>query len=821
MKSPLLLAEKNIQKELKNDSKRSMFYLLELARLNFLMGEAGKMREYYHRALAERWPGPERATLFMALCSFFELLGKNDRLSFLSSFYEKKEAEFSKEDYYQILPELFPVQSVEKSEQLNQGGPSEVQHIDGGNESASPEVDDSQSNDVSPSLTLVEKREKCNEILDPAVRKNLMLLLMKHYVFEVPSTMIADFVEEIQTIALEVPMTLSERISLLHFRVIRKAPELKEKLYLEEAAELLRVIEDPLLRAKLHFIQGVLLNESDQRVPAMRAFESGLRHLEGMFPILKSELRTQLAGVYADIGLYRAGKNEIFAGLHQPNLTAESAAQLREIEFALALRTRQFEQAKSIAVLIIKSETTPIVKANILMGLAKYHLEYDAPAEALLQLNAVEGIEGYPEKYADFLSLKSTALLENNQENEALETLQKAVDLTTNSRLKIQRKLQLGRLYRKTGRVEEGVKTLKSISEVSPEAVEAEEAVTEMKELRTDLEKDKLSDVVSEKKKSALLDEIAKEIGEKTFIERLHLGLSKTRNSFVGKLETLVSKGSIDDDMLDEIEELLILADVGFETTELIVNRLRKAHKEKKVKDAAEIKPFLIQEITSILKEYEGKLSIDESLKPAIIMMIGVNGVGKTTTIAKLAYSFLQEKKSVLIAAADTFRAGAIEQISEWGRRLNVDVIKHQSGSDPSAVAYDGVHAAKSREKDVLIIDTAGRLHTQVNLMEELKKIRRIVGREHEGAPHEILLVLDATNGQNAISQAKIFKKDLDVSGIILTKLDGTSKGGIIISIVKELGIPVKFIGVGEKMYDLRPFNSQDFVEALFGLESN
>ncbi|MFC1852285.1 signal recognition particle-docking protein FtsY [candidate division CSSED10-310 bacterium] len=363
-----------------------------------------------------------------------------------------------------------------------------------------------------------------------------------------------------------------------------------------------------------------------------------------------------------------------------------------------------------------------------------------------------------------------------------------------------------------------GVETLKAISETAPETVEAKTAISEMKELRADLEKSKLDDVITVTKKKKLIEEISKEIGEKTLFERLHLGMSKTRDSFVGKLETIINRGRIDDDMFDEVEETLILADVGFETTNLLVNRLRKAHQEGTIKDGREIKPFLIDEITAILSQYEGSLS-PISQPPYVIMMIGVNGVGKTTTIAKLAYHYLQDDKSVLLAAADTFRAGAIEQISEWSRRLEIEVVKHKSGSDPSAVAYDAVHAALARKKDALIIDTAGRLHTKVNLMEELKKIRRIVNRELEAAPQEILLVLDATNGQNAISQAKIFKQDLDVTGIVLTKLDGTAKGGIIISIVHELEIPIKFIGVGEKMYDLRPFHAREFVEALFGLE--
>ncbi|MBN2381848.1 signal recognition particle-docking protein FtsY [bacterium] len=390
--------------------------------------------------------------------------------------------------------------------------------------------------------------------------------------------------------------------------------------------------------------------------------------------------------------------------------------------------------------------------------------------------------------------------------------------LTTDQSDRIKRKLELGQLYHDLGLYDEGVQTLKEVTTEFPETDEGQHAIADMKKLRTELEGSALDDVVTISHKKRLLEDLSEKIGEKSLFERLHQGLQKTRDSFVSKLEKVLNQGAISDDVFDEVEETLILADVGFETTNLIMTRLRKAYKEKSITSAVEIKPFLIAEISTILSKYQGTLSIPAE-PPLVIMMIGVNGVGKTTTIAKLAYMFQQEGRSVLLAAADTFRAGAIEQISEWGNRLNTDVVKHTSGSDPSAVAYDAIHAAKARSKDVLIIDTAGRLHTKVNLMEELKKIRRIIGRELGRTPDETLLVLDATNGQNAISQAKIFKQDLDVSGIILTKLDGTAKGGIIISIANELDIPVKFIGVGEKMYDLRPFHAQEFLEALFGLE--
>jgi len=302
------------------------------------------------------------------------------------------------------------------------------------------------------------------------------------------------------------------------------------------------------------------------------------------------------------------------------------------------------------------------------------------------------------------------------------------------------------------------------------------------------------------------------------FFEKLKTGLSKTHQGFVEKIDQLLmGKKSIDQDLLDELEGLLFSADLGVKTASQLIEGVQRGLKRGELQEPEKVKVFIKQEIFRILKTGERPLSINFSqTKPFLFMVVGVNGVGKTTTIAKIAHQYSSQGKKVLVGAADTFRAAAVEQLEVWAKRVGADLIKQSKGSDPSAVAFDSVHAAKARDMDLVFIDTAGRLHTKVNLMEELKKVKRIISREYPGAPHEILLVLDATTGQNAISQAKLFHEAIGVTGIALTKLDGTAKGGIIVGITDELTIPVRYIGVGEGMDDLREFKATEFVEALF-----
>lgn len=300
------------------------------------------------------------------------------------------------------------------------------------------------------------------------------------------------------------------------------------------------------------------------------------------------------------------------------------------------------------------------------------------------------------------------------------------------------------------------------------------------------------------------------------FFEKLKNGLSKTRANINDKIITLVkSNKKLDDDFWEELEEILIQADVGVNTSLDLVANIQKKAKKQKINDSAEVMDLIKEEVVSLFSNYDA--AINTSASPTVILVVGVNGAGKTTSIAKMAHRFKQEKKKVILAAGDTFRAAAIDQLQIWADRIGVELIKHQEGADPGAVVFDAISAAKARHADILIIDTAGRLQNKTNLMKEIGKVRNIIERELPGAPHEVLLVVDATTGQNAISQARIFKEATSVSGIILTKLDGTAKGGIVLAVAKELDIPVKLIGIGEGMEDLRDFIAPDFTEALFG----
>ncbi|MDQ0337534.1 fused signal recognition particle receptor [Caldalkalibacillus uzonensis] len=295
-------------------------------------------------------------------------------------------------------------------------------------------------------------------------------------------------------------------------------------------------------------------------------------------------------------------------------------------------------------------------------------------------------------------------------------------------------------------------------------------------------------------------------------------GLSKTRDSFADKINDLLSRyRKVDEEFFEELEEVLIQADVGVQTVLDLVDDLKMEAKRQKIEDSEALKPLIIEKFVELLQPSAENQELnvqDGSL--TVILFVGVNGVGKTTTIGKMAHMFKQQGKKVLLAAGDTFRAGAIEQLEIWGERAGVDVIKHHAGSDPAAVVYDAIQAARKREIDVLLCDTAGRLQNKVNLMQELNKIYRVIQREIPEAPHETLLVLDATTGQNALSQAKTFNEATGISGIVLTKLDGTAKGGIVIAIRNELGIPVKYVGLGEKLDDLQPFDVEQYVYALF-----
>ena len=298
------------------------------------------------------------------------------------------------------------------------------------------------------------------------------------------------------------------------------------------------------------------------------------------------------------------------------------------------------------------------------------------------------------------------------------------------------------------------------------------------------------------------------------FFDRLKNGLAKTKNAIVAKIDNLFkSFRKVDEDLFDELEEILISADIGVNTTEEILEELRERVIDEKIKDPDAVKAILLEIMRGLIGE---SAPLDLSTKPSVILIVGVNGVGKTTSIGKISKELKSQGKKVVVAAADTFRAAAAEQLSVWCDRAGVDIIKQGAGADPAAVVFDAIGAVKSRGADVLVIDTAGRLHNKKNLMDELSKIDRVISRELPDCARETLLVLDATTGQNAVMQAREFKDAAHLTGLILTKLDGTAKGGIILSIKKELGIPVKFIGVGEQIDDMKPFNAKEFSEALF-----
>lgn len=362
-----------------------------------------------------------------------------------------------------------------------------------------------------------------------------------------------------------------------------------------------------------------------------------------------------------------------------------------------------------------------------------------------------------------------------------------------------------------------------SIREAVFEEISSNEDGTEEKEpeAEEEFENDEMyMDTMQDDIQEAVATEVEKSEGKekKGFFKRLVSGLTKTRDNIANGIDSIFSSFTkIDEDFYEELEEVLVMADIGIHATTEILEQLRKRVKEEKIKDVAECKQILIDSIKEQM--HVEKNAYDFEDKKSVVLFIGVNGVGKTTSIGKLSSQLKKKGKKVLVAAADTFRAAAIEQLEEWTNRAGVDIIAQQEGSDPAAVVFDALASAKAKGTDILLVDTAGRLHNKKNLMEELKKINRIIDREYPDAYRETFIVLDGTTGQNAMAQAKQFSEVADITGIILTKLDGTAKGGIAIAIQSELKIPVKYIGIGEKIDDLQKFNADDFVDALFEVE--
>lgn len=365
---------------------------------------------------------------------------------------------------------------------------------------------------------------------------------------------------------------------------------------------------------------------------------------------------------------------------------------------------------------------------------------------------------------------------------------------------------------------EELIEELEQLSELNSDDKYAQDEVEESKEENFDSLKDQEDHQSSQRDNSEEL-EVEEELQEevkKGLFARLMEGLSKTKSNIMGRVDDILnSYTKIDEDLLEELEEVLITADVGLTTTMDIIDQLRVMIKKRGITDPLEVRDLLKEIISNILTEGNPKIEIDPS--PAVIVMVGVNGVGKTTTIGKLAQKYKKDGKKVMLAAADTFRAAATEQLDIWATRVEVDIIKHHEGADPGAVIFDAIKASQSRKVDLLICDTAGRLHNKANLMNELGKIFKIIDREYPEAKKEVLLVVDATTGQNAVSQAKTFKEVADITGIVLTKLDGTAKGGVVLAVKSEVDVPVKLIGVGERAEDLQVFDAQSFTDAIFG----
>ncbi len=543
-----------------------------------------------------------------------------------------------------------------------------------------------------------------------------------------------------------------------------------------------------------------------------------------------------------------------FAGSRRDAFIANIRFQLAQVNYSLG---RAAQAEKEAAQAVDTPELPKDKKTEILMWIADIKHASGRTTEALQILKQALEITQKGELHAKLLQKQAELLEATGSFSEAIQSVEKALEQETESSARLL--FQLARLHNLEGSHHKTLKLLKQIAQTpdlnaeisndsimletgraylgqqkiiraletfiqilqqaKPDSATFQETRKQLASLKKELlrpegmKKFKL-DGTDKKTIESLLGRIP---DEEDFLARLRSGLKKTRSSLIAGIEKiLVGRSTIDDSVLDEIEELMILSDLGVETTGSIIKSLREKLLKKELNDAEVVRNTIRTEIEGFLSGHASQLEPPEDIKPFIIMVVGVNGVGKTTTIAKIARRFQEQGRSVLLAAGDTFRAGAIEQLKEWGRRLEIDVVAHGEGADPSAVAWDAVAAARSRKCDILIIDTAGRLHTKSNLMEELKKVQRVIDKNMPGAPHEILLVLDATTGQNAVVQARQFAQTVNITGIVLTKLDGTAKGGIIVSIVQDLDIPIKLIGIGERMDDLRNFDPPLFAKALF-----
>lgn len=565
---------------------------------------------------------------------------------------------------------------------------------------------------------------------------------------------------------------------------------------------------------------GQLLHQSEDLLGAMEKYEQALRLISSKNTLPEARIRFNLARVYFDLGRVPQALKESDSALKISGLPSEMISDieswLTDANIARGLHEDALVHARR-ALEHVKIESK---RVKLLRQSASLSMILGDPASAIeALLKALNHVSDQDDTRVQ-LDL-AHAYSENQESHKALKilhNLQKSDSIPETESPEILK--EIGFAYERQLKIVKAIETYLGLLESVPDGHSiGSDVLTHLRGLKKTLShpeslKNYKMDGGDRKTLATLLDRIP---AEDDFFLRLKKGLLKTKTSLIGGIEKILSgRTSIDEAVIEEIEELLILSDLGVETTRRIIDGLYDRFRKSQLKDASAVKGFIREQIEGILDVSAG--SIDPSIpdRPYVIMVVGVNGVGKTTTIAKIAKRFTDQGRSVMLAAGDTFRAGAIEQLQEWGRRLEVEVISQKEGSDPSAVAWDAVAAAKTRDVDILIIDTAGRLHTKTNLMEELKKVSRVIDKNIPGAPHETLLVLDATTGQNAVIQAKQFCEAAGVTGIVLTKLDGTAKGGIIIGIVEAMRLPVKLIGIGERMDDLKDFDPRAFAAALF-----
>lgn len=624
---------------------------------------------------------------------------------------------------------------------------------------------------------------------------------------------------------------------------------------------------------ELHVLLGTLYQQKQDFVNAKAAFETALK--KGGKPAFVADVQYRLGQIAQaqnddDQAVTRYEKALAAHGETQSDAVLDMLVNLSEIRFrhhwqqdavGYAERALQFPQLTEAArqrVLKVLAQGYAALKAYD--KAIPYEDQYfdtvhdhDAKAESLLRLGNLheeqqqdkEAVDAYRKglKFSkrNLLASKLNAAigriyLREDRLNQAINNIKDALEHAAEEPTHAASVYRLlGECHAKRKEMERAIEAYGTILAKYKESQEEQFARQELKTLRKDFKKEiqelerqqaaqqqaaqdekRPPKPISTEEQERLVELIDQILDEKGFFERLKEGLLKTHLGLVSKIEQLLaSRANVDEELIENLEEILILSDMGVKTTQRIIDSLRERVSKKELKDTNQVKFYLKREVQAILEGHERPIDVSRAT-PFVILVIGVNGTGKTTTIGKLASKFKGQGKNVLIAAGDTFRAAAIEQLEIWGERAGCEVIKHASGADPSAVLFDAVKAAKSRNVDVLIADTAGRLHTKHNLMEELRKMTRVISREMPGAPHEVLMVIDATTGQNAIQQAQIFNEGIGITSFALTKLDGTAKGGIIVGISNEMNIPISYIGIGEKVEDLREFNAKDFVEALF-----